>query len=61
MLTKFLVTIATLVLSVTFASGPSLPVVLAQEATPVAVAPPAGPVAGDRGLWNRRDRNHQRR
>jgi hypothetical protein len=40
MLTKFLVTIATLLLSVTAASGLSLPVVLAQEATPVAVAPP---------------------
>jgi pimeloyl-ACP methyl ester carboxylesterase len=40
MLTKFLVTIATLLLSVTAASGLSLQVVLAQEATPVAVAPP---------------------
>jgi hypothetical protein len=40
MLTKFLVTIATLLLSVTAASGLSLPVALAQEATPVAVAPP---------------------
>jgi hypothetical protein len=39
MLTKFLVTIATLVLSVTAASSLSPPVVLAQEVTPVAVAP----------------------
>jgi pimeloyl-ACP methyl ester carboxylesterase len=40
MLTRSLLTIAAIVLSLTSAFGPPAPVVLAQEATPVAVAPP---------------------
>ena len=40
MRTRSLLTIVAMVLSLTAAFGPSVPVVLAQEATPVAVAPP---------------------
>jgi len=40
MRTRTLLTIVAIVFSLTAAFGPSVPVVLAQEATPVAVAPP---------------------
>ena len=51
MLTRTLLTILALLLSLAADIGPSIPVVLAQEATPVAVAPPQDllPATADSG------------